>query len=331
MKRILTFLVLAIALLFSSCNSNSTVIPPHTVTFDSKEGSYTPRVQYVKDGETAIEPKSPTKSDTFGFRRWRVDGGKEEAFDFNTPIKSDITLWAEYWPIKENDDVRKLTYSMSYYWNIIRTVIENENFAKGETVEKAFAYTGDRKSDINHSKNEKDLAYILANAIALKDDAGNSFTLAYYNEKEEEEYSVNFQTDNDFSYEIHSGTKCEKNSSTVETTDYSGTTYNIDIQNFKIELYGYKPGEFIDASDGDGEYTDQKEPFDNTFTSVISLKGTVKKTGDPSKYKISMAVKVDDTEVKNIEMGFEELKDSKDGYVISFYADGLFGNLIYRM
>lgn len=116
--------MLALVLFLTACDAqkSTAVDNTYTVTFDSKGGSYTPKVQYVKAGDTAIEPLSPTKSDTFGFRRWRLDGGKEEAYDFNTPVNGNITLWAEYWPVKENDESKKVAYSMVYYWNIIRTV-----------------------------------------------------------------------------------------------------------------------------------------------------------------------------------------------------------------
>lgn len=325
MKRVIPLFVLAMALLSTGCNSNNTAVPPHTVTFDSKGGSYTPRVQYIKDGDYAIEPLSPTKSDTFGFRRWKTAENGDDAFSFNSPIKSDITLYAEYWPIKDNDTIRKLTHSMTYYWNIIRTIIENESFAKGNTVEASFAYTGDRKNYASHSKTEKDLAYILSNSIALKDEANNESTLAYYNAKEEEEYYVKYATDDDFKYEIHSETKCDSNKSTVD-----GSLYNIDIENFKIALYGYKAGETIDSGDSEGEYKDVKEPFSNTFTSVISLKGTVNKSSaDNPEYEIRMDVTADGTK-KTISMSFVKPKDAASEYVIHFTAEGYTGYLIYR-
>lgn len=325
MKRTTHIFVLAIALLFSGCNSNNTVTPPHTVTFDSKGGSYTPRVQYVKDGDYAIEPISPTKSDTYGFRRWKADENGDVAFNFNSPVNSDITLYAEYWPIKDNETIRKLTHSMTYYWNIIRTIIENEAFAKGGSVESSFAYTGERKNYSSHSKAEKDLAYILANSIALNDESCNDGTLAYYNQKEEEQYYVNYATDNDFSYEIHSETKCDSNKSTVD-----GSLYNIDIENFRIVLYGYKAGETIESGDKEGEYLDVKEAFSNTFSYAISLKGSVKiSSADNPEYEIRMDVTAGDTK-KTISMSFVKPEKATSGYVIYFTAEGYTGYLIYR-
>jgi uncharacterized repeat protein (TIGR02543 family) len=63
----------------------------YNVTFNSNGGSAVDP-QIVGHGNTAIEPAAPTKPGSL-FVRWTLNG---EAFDFTTPITSDIELVAEW-------------------------------------------------------------------------------------------------------------------------------------------------------------------------------------------------------------------------------------------
>ena len=65
----------------------------YTITFDSKGGSSV-ESQTVKYQETATEPEDPIKTDNT-FLYWQFQG-EEGAFDFSSPITSDITLIAVY-------------------------------------------------------------------------------------------------------------------------------------------------------------------------------------------------------------------------------------------
>ncbi len=114
------------------------------------------------------------------------------------------------------------------------------------------------------------------------------------------------------------------------TTD--GSIYNIDIENFKIALHGTKAGETYETGDSEGEYLEQKEPFDATFSSVISLKGVVKESSadDNTEYEIRMDVTVDGVK-KTVEMSFVKPKSGSSGYyIIYFTSDGYSSYLIYR-
>lgn len=322
MKKTILYSALAVVLLLSACSPE---LETYTVTFDSRGGSYTPKVQSVKKGDTAIEPKSPTKSDTFGFRRWRLEGGAEEAYDFNTPVSGNITLWAEYWPAKEIDDSKKIAYSMVYYWNIIRTIIENDSFSKGGSLDASFPHTNVSNTYKCHTDGEKTLAYILANTMGLKDDCGGSHCFSYYNEKEEEQYTAYYQTDDEFFYEIEAETKCDSNTSSTD-----GSLYNIDIENLKIVLHGHKPGETFETEDSEGEYLEQKDSYDATFSSVLSLKGIVKKSSaDDPEYEIRMDVTLDGVK-KAVKMSFVKPKNASSEYIIYFTIDDYSSYLIYR-
>ncbi len=72
-----------------------TAVATHTVTFNSNGGSaVTP--QTVNDGALATEPTpEPTKSG-YLFGGWYSDIGLTTAYNFNTPVTADITLYAKW-------------------------------------------------------------------------------------------------------------------------------------------------------------------------------------------------------------------------------------------
>lgn len=72
----------------------------YTVTFDSDGGSEVPS-QTVNSGSKATEPNDPTK-EGFTFEGW-VDGNGDP-FDFDTLITSNITLYADWEQIVENNN-----------------------------------------------------------------------------------------------------------------------------------------------------------------------------------------------------------------------------------
>ena len=77
----------------------------HTITFNTMGGSDVPN-QTVAHGEKATAPKAP-KLDGKVFMGWKEKGNEAEAayFDFNTPIKADKTLIAQWQdPVQKIDD-----------------------------------------------------------------------------------------------------------------------------------------------------------------------------------------------------------------------------------
>lgn len=63
----------------------------YTVTFDSNGGTSVDS-QIIVPGGKVVKPENPVKSGV-GFVEWQLDG---EAYDFDTPVTSDITLVAYY-------------------------------------------------------------------------------------------------------------------------------------------------------------------------------------------------------------------------------------------
>ena len=78
--------------------SNMTLVavyaPIHTVTFNSNGGMYTPS-QKVNNGSLVIQPSNPYNFNGT-FVEWQLNGS---AYDFSTPVTSNITLVAVYAPI----------------------------------------------------------------------------------------------------------------------------------------------------------------------------------------------------------------------------------------
>lgn len=66
----------------------------YKVTFDSNGGSSVDH-QDVLEGEKATRPTNPTKTRSV-FKGWYKDSGLTEAFDFDTPITNNMTLYAKW-------------------------------------------------------------------------------------------------------------------------------------------------------------------------------------------------------------------------------------------
>ena len=68
----------------------------YNVSFNSNGGTPTPTTQTVLSGAKATRPSNPTKTG-YTFKQWNKQG-TTTAYDFNTPVTSDITLVAEWTP-----------------------------------------------------------------------------------------------------------------------------------------------------------------------------------------------------------------------------------------
>ena len=90
----------------SSGNSGGggTTTPPqpvtYTVTFDSNGGSEV-AAQTVENGSTVIPPANPTK-EGYAFVGWFSDSALENAYDFSAAVTADITLYAKWLHIDED-------------------------------------------------------------------------------------------------------------------------------------------------------------------------------------------------------------------------------------
>ncbi len=67
----------------------------YTVRFNLNGGNGSVASQKVKAGETARNPGSPTR-DGYSFDGWRLNSGTGVQYNFNTPVNSNITLYASW-------------------------------------------------------------------------------------------------------------------------------------------------------------------------------------------------------------------------------------------
>ena len=95
------FAVIATAMDYRNSNAaespkyGSSLLPiTYTVTFDSNGGSAV-TAQSIEAGQKGTKPADPTKAN-YAFAGWYSDSGLTQAFDFNTPISTDITLYAKW-------------------------------------------------------------------------------------------------------------------------------------------------------------------------------------------------------------------------------------------
>lgn len=79
-----------------------------TVTFDSNGGSEV-AAQGVNNGSAAIRPQDPTK-EGYIFEGWYTDSGCTSAYDFETILTADITLYAQWTPLEVSIQFDPMAY-----------------------------------------------------------------------------------------------------------------------------------------------------------------------------------------------------------------------------
>ena len=119
--------------------TEESVTPPvpvtYTVTFETNGGSAVAS-QTVNSGEKATKPTDPTKSG-FVFDGWYQDATFAVAFDFDTPITADVTIYAK-WKEETPDPV---TYTVMFDANGHGTAPTAQTVNSGETATEPTAPT----------------------------------------------------------------------------------------------------------------------------------------------------------------------------------------------
>lgn len=98
-------------------------VATYTVTFESNGGTAV-KSQVIAEGETVTEPETPTM-EGYTFAGWYTDAELTTAYDFTTPVTSDITLYAAW---KEEIDYYTVTFESNG-----GTAVESQVIAEGET------------------------------------------------------------------------------------------------------------------------------------------------------------------------------------------------------
>ena len=95
--------------LTSTVTATTTVtvtIPTYTVTFNANGHGTAPAAQTISQGNKATEPTPAPQETGYTFGGWYQDANCTNAFDFNTEITADITLYAKWTPT-----TYKITYT----------------------------------------------------------------------------------------------------------------------------------------------------------------------------------------------------------------------------
>ncbi|WP_409015881.1 InlB B-repeat-containing protein [Anaerostipes caccae] len=84
-----------------------TLTGEHRVSFNPNGGDFTPKTQTVTGGKCAVEPKEP-KRRGYTFEGWfyKDENGKEQKWNFDTPVHSDVSLkavWKKESTPKDNE------------------------------------------------------------------------------------------------------------------------------------------------------------------------------------------------------------------------------------
>ena len=89
------------------CN-NIPEVKTYTVTFENL-GKYDTPNQYVKENEKATKPSNPTDK-WCKFAGWYTDSKYTKAFDFNTPITKDTTIYSKWIECTGHVDMYSITF-----------------------------------------------------------------------------------------------------------------------------------------------------------------------------------------------------------------------------
>lgn len=127
-SKLLIFLLAAVssvslmtAASFVGCTSNDNPPPSteqpvtYTVTFNSNGGSSVSS-QTVEEGEKVSKPTDPTR-DGYTFGGWYTDSACTQAYDFNTEVSGNITLYAKWADANHEHVWDEYASDDDYHWN----------------------------------------------------------------------------------------------------------------------------------------------------------------------------------------------------------------------
>lgn len=120
----------------------------HKVEFDTDGGKETPREQTVQGGDTAVKPGDPIKEGWI-FKGWYYvdEDGKEEVWDFDTPVHKNMVLkakWEKTANAAENSAEEKKPEGTTASGQKKRTQKEKKTSWKYREVRRSLAKTGER-------------------------------------------------------------------------------------------------------------------------------------------------------------------------------------------
>ncbi len=271
MKKIIPLLLVVAALLaFVSCKAEP---ESFTVTFDLNGGTVSKDIedQTVKNGGKAAKPaEKPDNASSKGFKFWSVDG--ETEYDFNTPVRKDLTIKAVYWTAAEVAEIEKEVYC---FRNIVQALYVNDKLYNGTEASNIYNITDTSDAETVGSLLMLSLLSCKYNSVDKDFD--------FYVTHDGKEYMIDESSNPDsvlvsFSVEENKSTK-------TEDTEGSGT-YNIKLENVKVKAtFTYTEGSTSWAETLETDFTvnavltmtklvESSEFFVITIDSSITVNGT---------------------------------------------------------
>ncbi|MBQ2718309.1 MAG: InlB B-repeat-containing protein [Clostridia bacterium] len=104
--------------------------PTFTVSFEENGGTSVSNVSNIAVGGKVSEPTAPTKTD-YTFGGWYLDSNLTKAYDFNTVVTNDTTLYAKWNATGETPDTYTVTYNANGGAN---APTDSTQYSSGDTV-----------------------------------------------------------------------------------------------------------------------------------------------------------------------------------------------------
>lgn len=112
---------------------------PWQVTFDGKGGSET-ESQIVINGQTVIIPENPVRS-SYTFAGWCTDEACTQMYDFELPVRDDLTLYASWTPVEYIIEY-ELNGGENASSNPVSYTIETDDIALAAPVRNGYSFAG---------------------------------------------------------------------------------------------------------------------------------------------------------------------------------------------
>ncbi len=242
------------------------------VTFVNGETKTTKEVEY---GKTVNKPADEVKREVGGFASWRNE--KNEIYDFNTPVTSDITLTASVW--KEITSTDTVTDEGAAAYGLAQEIAEKIN-PETTSETKITLQETTLKNMIVYALGRCDLNYLVGYWVYDG--------VRYYN------YSERIETDAKYLY-------CEITDKENKTVDYSPSAKTVKVNNLKISA------KFSEGTKGTGSISPKEDnpAFKDVKVSVV-INGIEKINDSQGSYRFDYTLNGDTTNPIYVESSISE-------------------------
>ena len=243
-----------------------TPIQKYTITYDSKGGTAVDK-QEVISGVKATMPTAPTRKG-YTFKAWYIDAEYKTAFDFNTAITKNITLYAKWeankYTVKFNANGGQGTMADQQFTYDQEGTLNANSFAREGYTFAGWSETADGTVKYGNGAKVKNLA-----------EGGNKTLYAVW--KQNRKYTITFNANNgtdakaeqviDFNKEVKLNKNTFKEEFTI-TYNYNNTDKKIETEKVNSKFLGWST-----EKDGEVKYKDEAniKAVDNSKEDSIIL------------------------------------------------------------